>query len=515
MTLKTNQEKAIEDTHKKIKKRVKKTKKRMRKNATLTPQVARNTKADASKYAPYPQFAYRPADSPAHILKSKNDLVKLINTDIHNEMIRTLELETDISKLQHQRKIALKKKEELETIKRKKLQEKLQAERDAAVQKHSYEQYKKDELHKHNRALLEMKLEAEKSVFDQDLANKRELIDIETQQKRDKLATERALSIRHAQLRGEENKRQHLHNNFKEAIEKFQWEGMYYDPYVEDPRELKKKDNIKPGAQQLLNAGIDFRYGERDLIQQRRQIEMQKLIREAQRKQDDYRKELSKYKTLSDASKDPVMQQLEEELNKAKEAYEEMQLIRAKDRENDKLRKEIHDIEQKTALMRASNQPPDATLMKQRDDLLKQLQKLEVQKAQQQKNAKVEEDNRKLQKDIAVLQAQQGSLDPQLGRQYVELSKQVAIERWKLRYSLDNTRMRRQLAEMDAVQGHVSHLNQMRAEQTARRHAPRRREEEIPLPTGGDEDGGDDDYQDDYYEHYDLPDVDMNFLGSS
>ena len=104
MTLKTNQEKAIEDTHKKIKKRVKKTKKRMRKNATLTPQVARNTKADASKYAPYPQFAYRPADSPAHILKSKNDLVKLINTDIHNEMIRTLELETDISKLQHQRR---------------------------------------------------------------------------------------------------------------------------------------------------------------------------------------------------------------------------------------------------------------------------------------------------------------------------------------------------------------------------------------------------------------------------
>ena len=339
-----------------------------------------------------------------------------------------------------------------------------------------------------------MKLEAEKSVFDQDLANKRELIDIETQQKRDKLAKERALSIRQAQLRGEENKRQHQHNNFKEAIEKFQWEGMYWDPYVEDPRELKKKDNIKQGAQQLLNAGIDFRYGERDLIQQRRQIEMQKLIREAQRKQDDYREELIKYKTLSDASKDPVMRQLEEDLNKAKEAYEEMQLIRAKDKENEKLRKEIHDIEQKTALMQASNQPPDDKLMKQRDDLLRQLQTLEVQKAQQQKNAKVEEDNRKMEKDIAVLRAEmgpldatiqrrntelaqqlqalQGSLDPSLARDYVDLSKQVAIERWKLRYSLDNTRMRRQLAEMEAVQGHVSSLNQMRSVQTAQRHAP-------------------------------------------
>ena len=99
--------------------------------------------------------------------------------------------------------------------------------------------------------------------------------------------------------------------------------------------------------------------------------------------------------------------------------------------------------------MQASNQPPDDKLMKQRDDLLRQLQTLEVQKAQQQKNARVEEDNRKLRKDIAVLQALQGRLDPSLARDYVDLSKQVAIERWKLRYSLDNTRMRRQLAEME------------------------------------------------------------------
>ena len=472
MTLKTNQEKAIEDTHKKIKKRVKKTKKRMRKNATLTPQVARNTKADASKYAPYPQFAYRPADSPAHILKSKNDLVKLINTDIHNEMIRTLELETDISKLQHQRDIALKRKQELETTKRQKLQEKLQAEHDAAVQKHSYDQYKKDELHKHQRALLEMKIEADKAMFDQDLANRRELIDIETQQKRDKLAKERALSIRQAQLRGEENKRQHQHNNFKEAIEKFQWEGMYYDPYVENPRELKKKDNIKQGAQQLINAGIDFRYGERELIQQRRQIEMQKLIREAQRKQDDYREELSKYKTLSDASKDPVMKQLEDELNKAKAAYEEMQLIRAKDKESDKLRKEIHDIEHKTALMKAEDQAVDAKLIKQRDDLLRQLQTLEVQKTQQQKNARLENENRKMQRDIAVLQAQMGPLDAKLARGNTELAQQLAIKRWDMRHLVDNVGMERKIAELDAVQGHVSYLNQMRAAETSQRYAP-------------------------------------------
>ena len=158
MPIKTNQEKATEDTHKRIKKKVKKIKKRMRKNATLTPQVARNTRGDANKYAPYPQFAYRPADSPTHILKTKNDLVKIINQDIHNERLRSLELETDISKLQHQRDVAIKRKQELETIKRQKLQEKLQAEHDEQIQKYSYDQYKKDELHKHRRALLDMQI---------------------------------------------------------------------------------------------------------------------------------------------------------------------------------------------------------------------------------------------------------------------------------------------------------------------------------------------------------------------
>ena len=79
MTLKTNQEKATEDTHRRIKKKVKKAKKRIKKNATMTPQVARNTRADAAKYPAYTPFAYRPADSPTHILKSKNDLVKITN----------------------------------------------------------------------------------------------------------------------------------------------------------------------------------------------------------------------------------------------------------------------------------------------------------------------------------------------------------------------------------------------------------------------------------------------------
>ena len=229
---------------------------------------------------------------------------------------------------------------------------------------------------------------------------------------------------------------------------------MYDDPDSPNP-------TLKRGAKQLQDAGIDFKHGERDLIKERHKFQIEKIVRDTEKEMDRLRQDIDKYTAMKNAEEDPTMKRLQQ----------------------------------------------------QRNDLLRQMQELEVQKARQQKNAKVEEDNRKMQKDIAVLQAQQGSLDPALGREYVELSKQVALERWKLKYFLDNVRMRRQLAEMDAVQGHVSSLNQMRAVQTARRHAPRRREEEIPLPTGGDEDGGDD-YRDDYYEHYDHPDVDMNFLAS-
>ena len=452
MTLKTNQEKATEDTHRRIKKKVKKAKKRIKKNATVTPQVARNTRADAAKYPAYTPFAYRPADSPTHILKSKNDLVKIINQDLHNERIQTYELETDISRLQHQRDMAIKRKQDLETTKRERLKQKLEAEAAQEFAKRDYETYKQEKLAEHRAAIATMHREADKAMFDIKMSNEREMLDKKIAQQRAQTIREKQLLIERARLESNEMKYRKKLDNFKRSVDKFRWEGMYNNPDSENP-------TLKLGAKQLKDEGIDFKHGERDLIRERHKFQIEKIARDTEKEMDHLRQDINKYQALRDADENPDMKRLQQ----------------------------------------------------QRNDLLRQMQELEVQKARQQKNAKVEEDNRKMQKDIAVLQAQQGSLDPRLGREHVELSKQVALERWKLKYHMDNVRMRTQLAEMDAVQGHVSRLNQMRAVQTARRHAPRRREEEIPLPTGGDEDGGDD-YRDDYYEHYDRPDVDMNFL---
>ena len=332
------------------------------------------------------------------------------------------------------------------------MKQKLDAEALQEFAKRDYEAYKQEKLAEYRDAIATMHREADQAMFDIKMNNERDILDKKIAQQRAQTDRERLLLIERAQLESNEKKYRKKLDTFKRSVDKFRWEGMYNNPDSENP-------TLKLGAKQLKDEGIDFMYGERDLIRERHKFQIEKIARDTEKEMDHLRQDINKYQALRDADENPDMKRLQQ----------------------------------------------------QRNDLLRQMQELEVQKARQQKNAKVEEDNRKMQKDIAVLQAQQGGLDPRLGREHVELSRQVALERWKLKYFQDNVRMRTQLAEMDAVQGHVSRLNQMRAVQTARRHAPRRREEEIPLPTGGDEDGGDD-YRDDYYEHYDQPDVDMNFL---
>ena len=198
MVLTTNQEKATTETKRRIKKKIKKYKKRNRQNASMTPQVARNTRADVSKYPAYTPFAYRPADSPTHILKSKNDL-----QDLHNERIQTYELETDISRLQHQRDMAIKRKQELETTKRERLKQKLDAEHDQVVAQRTYELYKKDELAKHKKAVFDAQLEADKALFDLKMENEQQLINAKRHEEINRFNRERNVERQKAQLQAD------------------------------------------------------------------------------------------------------------------------------------------------------------------------------------------------------------------------------------------------------------------------------------------------------------------------
>ena len=79
---KSNAQRAVDNTKKDINIKKYKVRQGVKKNTDITPKVAKTTKADAGKYAVLPNYAYRPADSPTHVLKSKSDLIALANQDI-------------------------------------------------------------------------------------------------------------------------------------------------------------------------------------------------------------------------------------------------------------------------------------------------------------------------------------------------------------------------------------------------------------------------------------------------
>ena len=374
MGLTTNQEKATTETKRRIKKKIKKYKKRNRQNASMTPQVARNTRADVSKYPAYTPFAYRPADSPTHILKSKNDLIKLINQELHNERIQTYKLETDISRLQHQRDMAIKRKQELETTKRERLKQKLDAEHDQVVAQRSYELYKKEELAKHKKASFDAQLEADKALFDLKMENEQQLINAKRHEETNRFNRERNIERQKAQFQADKLEHDRKLEDYKRTIENFRWQGMY--DYTDPQNPV-----LKHGAKQLKDKGIDFKYGERDLIKARQEFELEKVNRAKQRELDQFEHEISKYTTMDKVPNDPVGRQINESFAKQERVHYMMQVMNEKNKESDKPRREISDIEQKTALLEASNQPPDAKLIREQNQNHAGLERIEQTKA--------------------------------------------------------------------------------------------------------------------------------------
>ena len=112
---KSNAHMGYSDTKKDISNKREKVRKRIKKNTDLTPKVAKNTRADAGKYAQLPTYAYRPADSPSHILKTKNDLVTLANQDIKKFTDEFLNTDEEIQKVIRERELAQRRAQEYKT----------------------------------------------------------------------------------------------------------------------------------------------------------------------------------------------------------------------------------------------------------------------------------------------------------------------------------------------------------------------------------------------------------------
>ena len=121
---------------------------------------------------------------------------------------------------------------------------------------------------------------------------------------------------------------------------------------------------------------------------------------------------------MNKVANDPVRRQLEEHLAKQKRAYHMMQVMNEKNKESDKLRREISDIEHKTALLEASNQPPDAKLITERNQKLAELERIKQTKA-----ATIE--NIKFDRQIAEMNAQIGAIG-KLNQEIIDKTAKVA-----------------------------------------------------------------------------------------
>ena len=146
----------MDDSERRMRRRVKRVRRRVREGTTFTPQVARNYRMDMWRTPATPQYAYRPADSMTHMFRTKYDMIHQFNADLHQQEIRNIQAETEISKLQHQRKMAEKKTREYEREKILALQDKLAAE------------------HAEEEARLEYKKEKKRLTDEEDEARSRE-----------------------------------------------------------------------------------------------------------------------------------------------------------------------------------------------------------------------------------------------------------------------------------------------------------------------------------------------------
>lgn len=450
--------KGVEETKKKIRKKVKKVKKRLQRKGDISTRVAYNTKADAAKYQPISTFAYRPADSPIHMLKTKNDLVKIVNTDIQNNQQKLQELDSDLSKLQREKEESQRRIKDYQGAKLQRMREREEAKYQEQKAQQEYKRQKKQakrqfaeilrredleaqkaefsqELeHKHNLAkvnleMLDAKHKHQRDIETDNLAEKRKVFDKEWQHNHELLKEQRNETIREAKKNTELKRAQGDLNALKQRIEQTAFYGSYErDEHGKIVKTEEGRPKFRKGAKSLANAhGIIYEYGELDHLRARRLYEQGKLVQAAEREKVKYMEELDKYNLAAIADKDPLRKNLQERLDKAKRDYERRAILEAHNKENDKLRKEIFNMECKAKALEARSQADaDPETLKEYQAKYTQLELLK-------RDHEANKEKLKLDRQMAEYRAQLG--DPTtLEAQLTEQRNQVAEMQKRLKH---------------------------------------------------------------------------------
>ena len=375
----------MDDSERRMRRRVKRVRRRVREGTTFTPQVARNYRMDMWRTPATPQYAYRPADSMTHMFRTKYDMIHQFNADLHQQEIRNIQAETEISKLQHQRKMAEKKTREYEREKILALQDKLAAEHAEEEARLEYKKEKKRLTSEHQAEMRNMRLDHERNRFKSEIAAEKARFLQEEIMQLDKELFKRNLDAT------------------KHEVNRFLWEGMYT---TDENGEKVMKWDAKP----FYDAGLNVEVGEREVLRQRAEWEAEKLVRDNERQIAAIKSENKKLLGQINLEKDPTYRRLLAERELAGRTLKKLQLEHERERQNDRVRGEIHRYQTQVARLKADSKEPSPELVQKRDEAIKELAA-----AKEQHNHDAE--MLRLKRQIAEMQAQIGDpsqLDQQL-----------------------------------------------------------------------------------------------------
>ena len=333
-----------------------KVRKRVKKNTDLTPKVAKNTKADAGKYTVLPNYAYRPADSPTHVLKSKNDLIALANQDIKKFDDQYLAADEEIQKVIKRRELAQNRAEQYKTTLRLELNKTLAAEKLEEQERLDFDKRKNELKAQHNDTIKNMQ-------------------------------------------------RRHY-----EEQELFKWNSKLHEAELDKKSEdaiHEAKMKALREEQELRNKksehAIDLHNTEQDLKRAIHDIEIKKLNTDAAKRLSDLQHELEKCNTRTQLEDAPEYKKLSQEYADAQAALRNAELVKQQEKMNKQLQQQIDDINHHRALLEAENKFNP----KLKQELLRKQQELAQLKAEQ----SLVKDKAKVERKISEIHAQRGEAE--------------------------------------------------------------------------------------------------------
>ena len=415
------------DTKKDINNKREKVRKRIKKNTDLTPKVAKNTRADAGKYAQLPTYAYRPADSPSHILKTKNDLVTLANQDIKKFTDEFLNTDEEIQKVIRERELAQRRAQEYKTTLKQELIRKNNAKLQEEQERIDFEKTKASMKAERDDMIKNMRRqhEQEQSIFHWNSQLNEAKLDTDS----DKLVHQIKMEALKQRAEQQQHKRQHdiAQQQLSYLIDKYKWEGSYDI----DPETGAK--TLKDGAKDLAELGIDFDIGERTLAQEQHKIELNKINQSFASEKLKLEQELDKINTRARLEDAPEYQKLLKEHAEAVKNAREAELNQQQAKKKKKLQQEIDALNYKIELIKAEDKVDE----KLKQQLLQKQAELQTAKG----THKLIRDQAKVERKLAEISAQRGEAE-RLQQLLNEHQQQVN------ELSLQNNNSREQLSQL-------------------------------------------------------------------